>query len=299
MHGRSKETLSGHCIKTRAFASVDETINKDNLDNMRFAIVNNRKVEATPGLIANCPGCNQSVTPKCGSQRVHHWAHSRNKMCDTWWEPETEWHRNWKNKFPIEWQEDFLTDNKTGEKHIADIGTEKGLVIEFQHSHINTQERLSREAFYKNLAWVVDGSRLKRDYPRFLKGKDLFTIIKNRIFRVDFPEDYFPCAWLESSAPVLFDFQNVNPLSDPKNRRHDLICLFSVKIGRSAVVAEMTQNAFVNSVISGDWSIKAKQFITDITQVAQEQRQQLERQQTRSEQFQTFLKYSVKRRRRF
>lgn len=266
---------------------------------MRFALVDNNKVEAKTGLIAYCPGCSLPVIPKCGGQRVHHWAHSRNKMCDTWWEPETEWHRNWKSKFPVEWQEEFLTDEKTGEKHIADIRTDKHLVIEFQHSHINPKERISREAFYKNLTWVVDGSRLKRDYPRFLKGKKSFKIIRDRIFRVDFPEDHFPTEWLDSSVPVLFDFQNINPISDPENRRHLLHCLFPVKIGSSAVVAEMTQNAFINSVISGDWAIKTRQFLNDITQVAKEYQQQFERQPTRSEQFQTFMRYSVKRRRRF
>jgi hypothetical protein len=265
---------------------------------MRFALVDNKKVEAKTGLIANCPGCSQSVIPKCGDQRVHHWAHSRNKMCDTWWEPETEWHRNWKSKFPEDWQEEFLINDKTGEKHIADIRTDKGLVIEFQHSHINPEERLSREAFYKNLAWVVDGSRLKRDYPRFLKGKAFFEVIKNGFFRVDFPEDYFPSAWLESTVPVIFDFQNIDTRSDPENKRHFLYCLFP-KIGRSAIVAEMTQNAFVNNVISGEWVVKTRRFIYDITQVAKEQRQQLERQKTRSEQFGTFLRYSVQRRRRF
>lgn len=266
---------------------------------MRFAIVDNTKVEARTGLIANCPGCCQPVIPKCGDQRVHHWAHSRNKMCDTWWEPETEWHRNWKSKFPAEWQEDFLTDDKTGEKHIADIRTNKGLVIEFQHSHINPQERLSCEAFYKNLAWVVDGSRLKRDYPRFLKGKTFFEVIKNKVYKVGFPEEYFPSAWLGSSAPVLFDFQNIDTLPDHENKRHVLWCLFPVKIGTSAIVAEMTQNAFVNNVISGEWAVRTRQFINDMTQVAKDLRQQLERQQTKSEQFQTFLRYSLQRRRRF
>lgn len=265
---------------------------------MRFAIVDNNKVEAKSGLIAKCPGCSQPVIPKCGVQIIHHWAHSRNKMCDTWWEPETEWHRNWKSKFPQAWQEDFLRDEKTGEKHIADIRTNKGLVIEFQHSHINPQERLSREAFYKNLAWVVDGSRLKLDYPRFLKGKEFYEVFKNRTFKVDYPEKYFPPAWLDSAVPVLFDFQNINPLSDPGNRRHVLCCLFPVKIDRSAVVAELTQNAFVNSVISGEWAVKSRQFIIYITQVAKEHQKQLER-QTRSEQFERFLRGSVLRRRRF
>lgn len=266
---------------------------------MRFAIVDNERVEAKTGLIATCPGCCQPVIPKCGGQRIHHWAHSHNRMCDTWWEPETDWHRNWKSNFPKEWQEDFLLDMKTKEKHIADIRTEAGLVIEFQHSHIKPEERLSREAFYKNLAWVVDGSRLKRDYQRFIKGKGHFGVIKNRIYRVDFPEEYFPAGWLESSAPVLIDFQNVNPMLDPENRRHILICLFPVKIGRSAVFAEMTRDAFVKSVISDDWSIKTRKFIAEITQVAEENRKQLESLPTRSEQLQRFLRYSLNKHRRF
>ena len=266
---------------------------------MRFAIVDNKKVEAKTGLIANCPGCSQSVSPKCGDQRVHHWAHSRNKMCDTWWEPETEWHRNWKSKFPEEWQEDFLTDDKTGEKHIADIRTDKGLVIEFQHSPIKPQERLSREFFYKNLAWVVDGSRLKHDYPRFLKGKEDFMVIKNGIFKVYFPNECFPSAWLESRVPVLFDFQNINPLLNSKNKRHVLYCLFPEKIEGRVIVAEVTQNEFINDVISGEWVVKIRQIVNDLIQDAKEQLHQLERQKTRSEQFATFLRYSVPRRRRF
>lgn len=265
---------------------------------MRFALVDNRKVEAKSGLVANCIGCSQSVIPKCGDLRIHHWAHSRNKMCDTWWEPETEWHRNWKSKFPEEWQEDFLTDDKTGEKHIADVRTDKGLVIEFQHSHIRPQERLSREGFYKNLAWVVDGSRLKRDYPRFLKGKAFFKVVKKGIFKVDSPERYFPPAWLESTVPVLFDFQNISAPTDLENHHHILCCLFHVKIGKSAIVAEMTQNAFVNNVISGDWSVKTKQFIKDITQVAKEHQQQLERQKRREEIW-AFQTYSARKGRRY
>lgn len=265
---------------------------------MRFAIVDDKKVEAKTGSIAICPGCSQPVIPKCGDQRVHHWAHSRNKMCDTWWEPETEWHRNWKSKFPEQWQEDFLPDDKTGEKHIADIRTDKGLVIEFQHSHINPQERLSREAFYKNLAWVVDGSRLKRDYPRFLNGKEFFQVIRNGLFRVDFPEGCFPSAWLESFVPVLFDFQNIDPMSDSENKRHVLCCLFPGKIGRSAIVAEMTQNAFVNDVISGEWAVKARQIINYITQVSKEHQQRLERER-RNEEIWRFKTYSLPRGRRF
>lgn len=240
---------------------------------MRFAIVDNNKVEARSGLIANCLGCSQPVIPKCGDQRVHHWAHSRTKMCDTWWEPETEWHRTWKSKFPEKWQEDFLTDDKTGEKHIADIRTDKGLVIEFQHSHINPEERLSREAFYRNLVWVVDGTRLKRDYPRFLKGRkncfenQIFYNTDNpKIFRVDLVEWCFPSAWLESSVPVVFDFRGDGSMDDSEGFRNTLYCLFP-QVGRYARVAEISRKAFINATTNGEWTLRVQEFINgDIKQ---------------------------------
>jgi hypothetical protein len=56
--------------------------------------------------------------------------HIGDKKCDSWWEPETEWHRSWKSNFLDEWQELVLRDKQTGEKHIADVCTDYGLVIE-------------------------------------------------------------------------------------------------------------------------------------------------------------------------
>ena len=67
---------------------------------------------------------------KCGKVKVNHWAHKGNRNCDTWWEPETEWHRSWKNNFASEWQEIILADEITGEKHIADVRMPDGFVIE-------------------------------------------------------------------------------------------------------------------------------------------------------------------------
>ena len=93
-----------------------------------------------------------------GDIKVWHWAHKSKKMCDHWWENETQWHRDWKNCFPEEWQEvvHFAED---GEKHIADVKTPSGLVIEFQHSAIKPDEQRSRELFYRNMIWIVDGTR--------------------------------------------------------------------------------------------------------------------------------------------
>ena len=105
---------------------------------------------------------------KCGDQRVWHWAHRGVRVCDPWWEPETEWHRAWKNEFPADWQE-AIHFAQTGEKHVADVKTQSGMVIEFQHSFLKTEERMSREAFYRKMVWVVDGRRRKRDAAQLSK----------------------------------------------------------------------------------------------------------------------------------
>jgi competence protein CoiA len=74
------------------------------------------------------------MVAKCGEVRAPHWAHRSRRECDHWWEPETEWHRAWKNAFPEEWQE-IVHWAEDGEKHIADVKTGRGWVIEFQHSY--------------------------------------------------------------------------------------------------------------------------------------------------------------------
>ena len=185
---------------------------------MRFALVDNKRFEAKPGLKGLCPGCSQPVIAKCGRQRVHHWAHQANGTCDRWWEPETEWHRSWKSLFPADCQEVFLSDDQTGEKHVADVRTNHGLVIEFQHSHIKPEERISREQFYKNMIWVVDGTRLKRDWLRFKKQHDDHRKFGDSEFlSVSFPDETFPKIWIESAIPVVFDFKDNTPSEDPKD----------------------------------------------------------------------------------
>lgn len=248
---------------------------------MRFALINNELVEAKTGSQGLCPGCNQPVIAKCGTKKVHHWSHRGNRICDDWWEPETEWHRTWKDNFPKEWQEVFLPDVKTGEKHIADTKTPYGLVIEFQHSHIDPNERLIREKFYKTMVWVVDVTRLKRDYPRFAKGRHNFHETEKRgIFKVSFPDECFPAAWLESSVPVIFDFSQANPSPEELEFRRPLYCLFPMRIGYDAIVAEISRKAFVQSVLNGEWLNRVKAFNSELNQMKRKHEEDMKRQRT-------------------
>ena len=132
---------------------------------MLIALINNQRTPAAPGLRGLCPVCQQPVTAKCGELRAWHWAHSSKKDCDSWWE-ETDWHRAWKSHFPIGWQEVIKYDQRSGEKHIADICTAHNLVLEFQHSPLHPQERTARESFYKNMIWIVDGVDLMAEHRK-------------------------------------------------------------------------------------------------------------------------------------
>jgi competence protein CoiA len=114
---------------------------------MRFALVGNERTPPARSLKGLCPGCGSEMIAKCGTERIHHWAHRGARFCDDWWEPETEWHRNWKLSFPAEWQE-VIGYSESGEKHIADVRTERGFTLELQNSHIQPEERQAREQHY-------------------------------------------------------------------------------------------------------------------------------------------------------
>ena len=235
---------------------------------MRFALIDFNRVEAQPKQQGVCPNCSQPVIAKCGKQKIWHWAHLSTTSCDRWWEPETEWHLSWKNNYSANWQEISLLDERTGERHIADVRTVHNLVIEFQHSYIDSHERTLREQFYKNMVWVVDGTRLKRDYPRFLKEwksggiSEVHKTGKSGIFVVGSPEFCFPETWLESSVPVIFDFQGDGSLDDSEGLRNTLYCLFP-QVGRHARAAEIPRKAFINATTNGEWTLRVQEFIND------------------------------------
>lgn len=229
---------------------------------MKFAIVDGDKVEASKGAKGFCQGCGAEMIAKCGEFKINHWAHQKIGQCDSWWEKETQWHREWKGNFPIEWQEIIQFDNDTNEKHIADVRTEKGMVIELQHSHINPVERKQREDFYKNMIWIVDGTRLQRDIPRFLKAQKDFVHMDNpRIFGIEFAEDCFPKNWLDSSVPVILDF---NGIEGEKGSKKQLYCIFPIKLGWLTIFAEISRKALVKNITDGEWHTKYENLITGL-----------------------------------
>ncbi|PKP33277.1 MAG: hypothetical protein CVT99_02155 [Bacteroidetes bacterium HGW-Bacteroidetes-16] len=211
---------------------------------MKYAIVEGKKTEALKGGRGICPCCNSELIAKCGDVKINHWAHKGNRNCDHWWENETEWHRKWKGLFPVECQEVVHLD-ENGEKHIADVRTETGLVIEFQHSFINPEERRSRIGFYQKLIWVVDGLRRIKDKPRFIKviEEGRTSLLNNLIiFLVEFPEESrIIKEWVNCDVPVFFDFQ------EPER----LWFLSPISTIDMAYIIQINRNYFINSCENG------------------------------------------------
>jgi hypothetical protein len=190
---------------------------------MKLADIEGNVREAQPGLTGKCRDCGHDVVAKCGQYRMWHWAHSKSKACDPWWEPETEWHRSWKNQFPVAWQEIGHTA-QSGERHRADVKTESGLVLEFQYSALSEAERVSREDFYPRLVWVVHAVRRLRDRTKFF---DLLRPLRvasgvptYAIHRYD--GSALLRDWGKSRAPVYFDFGETEQGDSPLWRLYPL-----------------------------------------------------------------------------
>tara|TARA_B100000989_G_scaffold235406_1_gene182253 strand:- start:73 stop:249 length:177 start_codon:yes stop_codon:yes gene_type:complete len=49
---------------------------------------------------------------------------------------------------------------ENGEKHVSEVKTSSGLVIEFQHSTIKREAIEAKTRFDKNIFWIVDTTHL-------------------------------------------------------------------------------------------------------------------------------------------
>ncbi len=211
---------------------------------MKYALVNGQRREAEPDLDGVCPYCKRAMIAKCGNIRMKHWAHRGKRNCDSWWENETQWHRNWKEHFPIDWQEVVHTER--GERHIADVKTVRGWVLEFQYSHLQPEERKARDTFYKKLVWIVYGSRLKRSRSQFFDAlreetSNIESPFVRTVYRVDSTENLKVNSllrdWVDTLAPVFFDFGQEDPT---------LWCLLPKTSAGNSYVVNFSRKAFID-----------------------------------------------------
>ena len=236
---------------------------------LQYALVNNEKVEATPDLNGQglCPGCLQPVTAVCGDQRLWHWRHRTKKKCDQWWASE-------KQRHPRKWREFIQHDSNTGEKHIADVRTPHGLVIEFQHSKLNSQERIAREHFYGSMVWVVDGTKAVNGYRRFVQGTHHHQCIgQSEVLIAPHPEKCLNPSWLESAVPVLFDFRGAAPIDSCDAKHESLWSLLPGRAEGSAVLVAVSPQQFVEKASSSHTLFNTSQILSIVGEQIRQQRE--------------------------
>lgn len=125
---------------------------------MQYAINENKeRIQATPAVKATCECCKSEVLAKCGTINIWHFAHKNTEDCDDWYEPESEWHRNWKEFFPERNREVVI------DKHRADLKI-NDLIIELQNSPINSKTIIERELFYKNMIWIINTEKFIKNF---------------------------------------------------------------------------------------------------------------------------------------
>lgn len=225
---------------------------------MLFANINGIKSLASPKSKAVCDFCGKSVIAKCGKIKTWHWAHKSIDACDTWYEPETEWHLNWKLVFGKEYSEVILI--KDGEKHIADIKTNNGYVIEVQNSKLPIEKMEARERFYgRKMFWVINGIKFKDNFKIFTPGA-----LHDNLYDEYSPEleyfskmhgftlNYRPTQ--ETIIDLLFDWKYSHSVWRASNRKiyidfgTDKLYLITSFMGNSkGKVIEISKNEFVKT----------------------------------------------------
>ena len=182
-----------------------------------------------------------------GEIKVPYWRHKSGGQCDPWWENETRWHRSWKDMFPLAWQE-VVHHAADGERHIADVKTPVGLVLEFQYSYIKPAEVRSREAFYKELIWVVNGWRRSGDqFSLPSTWQNAAMISENSpVRRVHSKSTPLLRDWGGSHARVFFDFHDKNE-RDTADDDRTMWWLSSIGDNEWSYVAPYPRSVFVEN----------------------------------------------------
>ena len=115
------------------------------------------------GKTYKCPCCGSEVIQKKGDIMIWHFAHKSLADCVGYYDHKGEWHRTMQELFPEKNRE--IYEKTATYRHIFDVLTDKGRIIEFQHSSMSPKEFKSRtEDYYSRAAkkhtprpvWVFD-----------------------------------------------------------------------------------------------------------------------------------------------
>lgn len=164
---------------------------------MILALVNGVRTMPFAGGKGLCPLCRTDTHARCGLLKRHHWAHNSTDDCDTSKESETDWHIDWKMKFPEEFREIIVGHNR------ADVKV-RDRVFEFQHSPISPEDIMAREATYgaTNLTWIIDTKPFIHNLADLSTTRHAYTGLRKVNWK------YPKLNWQFSDADKYLDFGN-------------------------------------------------------------------------------------------
>lgn len=193
----------------------------------RYAIVDGIKTDIRDAKRCQhgiCPMCGDELIARKGGKRAPHWWHVKGK-CDDWYQPKGPWHIYWQSQFPVEMREVPVSESTEGGlvRHIADIRTGSGLVIEVQYSAIMPSEVKERELFYGKMLWLISKTRFPRFDEVSSEWGQSYRCGEFDVWGLDGKhQQCLPCAWEKSDKFLWLDCHGSmeHPESD-----EDLVCV--------------------------------------------------------------------------
>lgn len=218
---------------------------------------NGNRIRPSKGKLGFCQLCQEKVRAYCGEINIDHWRHIEKNKCDSWNDGETEWHREWKNQFPSDWQEVII--EKNFERHIADIKTPKNLVLELQNSSISSATIRIRESFYGNMIWLVNANNFKDNFKPLSVVTSKLRSLEDRYRSINYyePEESYDFKKaLEKLDKIELRLRQLNNKISYKQRKLDDIDNLLKNFGKT--VDEFIGSKNFYSSIMNDFETKAK-----------------------------------------
>lgn len=141
------------------------------------------------------------------------------------------------------------------EIHRADVKTSDDLVLEFQHSPIEDEEKLKRESFYQNMFWIVD-----------LHKKQWVNKLSTARFANDYfgnhccvnAQEIFPSEWLNRNVFVIFDYKGT---TSEKSTLDDLICIVpTIEKKQFSYIYPLNREFFIKGVTDNSVVIELRNY---------------------------------------